>query len=430
MKNFLIHFPKERERGQAILIAIIFFIFISTTIMVGVVNPVLHQMNQSRDLHYAKQGLFLSESLNEDLVYRLKNSLQVPTTAALVINNQSATATVIAITNGKEIVTTGNVFNDIRRMKTNVLFGEGTAFHYGIQADKGGFDLSNSSSIKGNAFSNGPVTGTDNYIYGGVVSAGPTGTVQGIHATGTVYAHTISNSIIENDAYYQVISGSTVGGTSYPGSVDQATSSLPIPDSQIFEWENAAAAGGLHVSPCPYSISGAVTLGPKKINCNLNITGTAVVTLQGPLWVNGNISISNSADIKVDPSLGSQSVAIIADSADDLIGGKVAISNTTEFFGSGHSNSFIMLVSMNNSAENGGSTPAISITNSAKGKVLLYAPHGLINISNYVQIKEVTAYKIDINNSAQVIYESGLANLLFSEGPSGGYTISVWKEVP
>ena len=49
-------------------------------------------------------------------------------------------------------------------------------------------------------------------------------------------------------------------------------------------------------------------------------------------------------------------------------------------------------------------------------------------LSNTISIKEASAYKIQLSNSAKIIYETGLANLLFTSGPSGGYSIESWRE--
>ena len=68
------------------------------------------------------------------------------------------------------------------------------------------------------------------------------------------------------------------------------------------------------------------------------------------------------------------------------------------------------------------------MSNSVVGQVLLYAAHGRIDLSNSVQLREVTAYKLNLSNSAQVIYQTGVANLLFSSGAGGGYTFGSWKE--
>jgi hypothetical protein len=87
-----------------------------------------------------------------------------------------------------------------------------------------------------------------------------------------------------------------------------------------------------------------------------------------------------------------------------------------------------MFVSMNNSAESGGNEIGIATEQGAAGNVLLYAPHGQIRLSQSASLKEVTAYKVVLRNSATVTYESGLSDLVFTSGPSGGYSIKEWKE--
>ena len=62
------------------------------------------------------------------------------------------------------------------------------------------------------------VTGSGgNMIYGDVVSSGASGSITKIHATSSLYAKTITNSLTDKNAYYQTISNTTVLGTSYPG---------------------------------------------------------------------------------------------------------------------------------------------------------------------------------------------------------------------
>ena len=41
-----------------------------------------------------------------------------------------------------------------------------------------------------------------------------------------------------------------------------------ISDEQIEEWKQVALDGGIISSPCPYKITDAVTIGPKKIACD------------------------------------------------------------------------------------------------------------------------------------------------------------------
>ncbi len=89
-----------------------------------------------------------------------------------------------------------------------------------------------------------------------------------------------------------------------------------------------------------------------------------------------------------------------------------------------------MLLSMNRSALLGGTEKAIDIAQSANGSVLVYAGDGLVDIGNGVELTEVTGYKINVAQNADIIYESGLASLLFTAGPGGSYAVADWRQVP
>jgi hypothetical protein len=134
--------------------------------------------------------------------------------------------------------------------------------------------------------------------------------------------------------------------------------------------------------------------------------------------------------MQVDASLGRRSVQFIVDNPSNrLTSSKIEIRNSTLFNGSGDSRSFIMLMSLNESAALAGTQKAIDVTQSANGKVIVYADRGLIEIGNGITLKEVTGHKINIANSATVIYESGLSSLLFTSGPGGGYSLEDWRQV-
>jgi hypothetical protein len=181
-----------------------------------------------------------------------------------------------------------------------------------------------------------------------------------------------------------------------------------------------------------YEINTDTTIGNLKVECNLRIRKSGVstvVTLTGPIWVVGNIEFDQGPRLVVSPSLGRRSVQIIADNpANRLTSSKISIRNSTEFIGSGHSASFIMVLSQNNSAELGGVEVAIDIGQSSNGALLLYSGHGLISIGNSIFLKSVTGYKTSIGNNSNVVYDTGLANVLFTGGPGGGYVIRSWYQ--
>lgn len=411
---------------------VVMFLLAGSLIIVGSVSsPVLKDIKIIRNLEESKQSFSLSEGVTEDLVYRIKNGINFSDTEVLSVNGVTAVATTQVLADKREVVSVGDKNNVIRITRALLAQGDGVAFNYGVQSGEGGIHMKNFSSIVGNIYSNGPVTGENsNTTSGDVVSAGPAGLIEGVYATGSGYANTVTDSEIDGDVYYQNISGTTVGGTSYPGSADQVTSNLPISDSMIEGWEAIAEAGGVINSPCPYIINSNETIGPVKVACDLEITGSPTITLEGYVWVTGDISIDNSADIRIASSLGASSLAIIADNPSDrLTSSKIKITNSAEFFGSGSPGSYVLLVSQNNGAENGTSDEAVEVENSVDGDLLIYAGHGDILLKNNIGLKEVTGYKITIENSAQVTYETGLANLLFTSGPSGGFNIDSWFEI-
>lgn len=418
------------NKGQTLITVVIFFLFISLTIAIGFSAPALAEYSNSVRLLNSKKSYFLAESGIEDVVYRVKNGKKYDSTENLNISGFAASTSVFDLIGGeKQVISSGNALNSVRKLKINLAIDDGVAFNYGVQAGDGGFSIENTASISGNAYSNGPVTGQNsNIIKGDVISAGGSGLISGIHSTSSVYAHSISNSTIEKDAYYVNISNSTVGGVMYPGSADQPPADLPISDSLIEDLKNTATTSIIN-SPCPYTITTTATLGPVKINCNLTIKSNAVVTLFGNIWVNGNIEVENNAIIKIDSSLGNKSVAMIADNPSNrTTSSKIEFQNTAQFQNSGVKGSYIAAISQNNSAESGGGEKAIKVSNTVSGDLLVYSNHGEILLKNSVNLKEVTAYRIRLQNTANVVYETGLANALFSSGPGGGYTISKWEE--
>lgn len=421
------------QGGQAIITSVVFLLFISLSLMLGIANSSIREFKITQDTVKSTQSYFTAESGIEDVTYRLKSGKQVGVTQTLALNDATTTVTMTDIgSNKKEILSSSNFDNLIRKVRTQLTVSSvGASFVYGVQVDDGGFDLQNTATIVGNVYSNGPITGANsNIIKGDIVSAASTGLISGVHSTSSAYAHTISNSTIDKDVYYQTLINTTVGGVSYPGSADQPKANLPITDAIVAQWESDAAAGGTIESPCPYNITSSVSIGPKKIACDFEISGSPTVTLTGPLWVTGNIEVENTATVRISSSIGNKSLAIIADNPSNrTTSSKVTLQNSATFIGSGFAGSYILLLSQNNSAETGGNEDAIDVKNSAEGDLLVYAGHGNVSIQNSVSLKEVSGYKVTAKNSAQVTYTSGLSSLLFSSGPSGSFIINGWREV-
>ena len=428
---------KTQSRGAALLVFVIIFLVASAALVYGISRGVYHDVLQYRTLKDSKESFWAADAAIEDALYRHRGSKNYSDTEFFVLDNNSVTTTRALVLDTYEFTVVSRSGNIYRKEFMELLIGGGASFNFGLQSGNGGIFMENTSSVRGNVFSNGTVEGANsNLVYGDIISAGPTGHVLNAHATGSVWANTIEDSRVDIDAYYQTIISPDVGGVLYPGSADQATASMPISDALIDEWKAEAEAGGVIlstdpecVSP-PYVIDSDITIGPVKIECDVIIDKNSTdVYLQGTIWIVGSLDTKSSPDIHVDASLDGKTVPIITDNpADRDSSSKITLQNSATFSGYG-SNSYIILVSQNDSAENGGGETAINLKNSASGDILFYAAHGKLLIENSGSLKEATAYQIHLKNSAEVIYESGLANLLFTSGPGGGYIINKWTEI-
>ncbi len=447
----------KKNSGAAMLVSVVFFLFISLAIISGLVSPTVREFKNSNDLIKSHQSQSLSESGVEDAYFRLKNARLIGNSETITLNGNTAT-TIITDSgyNEKTISALGDVDSRQRTIKMILTTGKGVSFNYGIQVGQGGLDMSNLSKVIGNAYSSGNIIGTNlARIQGSAIVSGPTGIIEGMDIDGNAWSHTIKgtstvggnathstlqDTIVTGNVVADSISNCTIGGTAKYDTrlsctvtgvtttpnpdvfVPAAILPLPISEAQIRLWEQEAEAGGI-IGEQIFS-SGTRSLGPIKINGNLDLSGTAELVVTGTIWVTGNIQLSNSAVLKLAPGYGSSSGVVMAGLDESPINGVIGIHNSAQILGSGTTGSYLMLLSQ----KEGTAADAIEITNTSSAAIL-YAGEGTIEIHNSAALKEVTAYKLEITNSATVTYESGLANTNFSSGPSGGWNIKSWKEV-
>ncbi len=431
------------KRGAALLTFVIFFLFASTILVFGFARSAYESILEARMLYEGKRSFFAGEAGLEDAVYRLRDGRAYSNTESFTIDNIPVSVFRVLVVDRYEYTATANARGAARQSMAELVVGDGASFNFGLQSGNGGISLSNNSDIFGNVYSNGVVEGAGNAeIHGDVISAGPSGLVDSLTATGSVWSHSITGSTIAGNAYYYsagTIAGTSVGGTQNPGAVDQPTTTMPISDELIEEWKDDIANTGTTITAgSPQCLSGTytvdtnTTLNNVRIQCNVDIKkqgAATTVIFAGPVWIEGNLTFSQGPTIIASSSLGSKSVQIIVDKESNRATSSTVSINQSTTFSSFNSQSYVVLISMNDDAENGGSTIGVDLAQSANGKILVYAPHGRISLGNSTTLKEVTAYQIDINNGAQVIYESGLMNLLFTGGPGGGYEIASWEEI-
>lgn len=422
------------QKGFAAFFVTILVLAIMLGLAFSITILVLGGQRISKNIVKSTQAYYIAEAGIEDALLRLREN---PTTLSLSYNinvGQGAGNVDISDTIGgsRVIISQGNIFERARKIR--VVYAVDTdsiSFHYGAQAGDGGIEMESNSVIHGNVFSNGTikaVTGTATIDNSAMVAKSGNKIINLIVGTlgsvppNEVRVHTCEDSVINGDLYY-VSGGSsncTVNGgfqSVLPHDIDPEA--MPILDSQIDNWKNEAAGGGVESGDYTISIGVTEYLGPKKIDGNLIIENSATLVLTGNLWVNGNITINNGAAIVLDASYGSTSGLIVAD-------GKILTENGAILQGSGVEGSYLMLLTTNDSTLL--ADPAVYVKNNAQGAIF-YASNGMIRLCNNINIREATAYKLHLDNNAEITYESGLINALFSSGPGGSWQIKAWSEV-
>lgn len=269
---------------------------------------------------------------------------------------------------------------------------------------------------------------------------------------GDAHANTINNSEICGDAYCKTIDSFSLEFLNDPdnnvcddptdGSVfydepDPTIKALPISDGNIDDWTTFAEnAGELDSSLC--SPDENITLNAGVLNCDFTPESGTIVTLRGTVHIKGNMTLGVGTGLTLSSEYEIPTSGVI------IVDGVVTIGNNAAICGSqgiipgsppvcGASNGSHILVLSTYPLYPDPLFPeteeaAIIINNSAQGAIF-YASNGLINIFNAAVLKEVVAEKLKLENDAGVIYESGLANTIFTNGPGGGWVINDWNEI-
>lgn len=420
------------NQGFVVILATLLVLSVGLVIVSSAGYISLSNVKAVKNNVYSVQAYYAAEAGIEDSLLRLNKEMNFSKTNSFTVGDGTATIEIADLIGGSRTVTSsGDISNRIRKVRAvRAMITEKVSFHYGAQAGDGGIYMEPNSVIHGNVFSNGTVEGEDKTatIDNSLIVAKSGNKIinltVGSGLPDEARAHTCDNSTINGDLYY-VSGGSsncTVNGGStkvLPNDIDPAN--MPISDEQITNWKNEAVGGGIEYGAPDYTVYGGTTkyLGPKKIEGNLVIENNAVLILTGTLWITNSITINNGATVRLGDSYGSTSGIIVAD-------GKIMVENEVILEGSGLKGSYIMLLTTNDSTTL--ADPAIYVKNNAEGAIF-YASAGMIRLRNNINVREATGKKLYLDNNAEITYESGLIDSLFSSGPGGSWQITEWKEV-
>lgn len=447
----------NKEEGQAALTTVVLLLFVSLAIGAGVSAIALKESRISKLNTHAKEGYVIAESGVEDVLYRVTKNKNYSATETITLNNTTAVTTVTNIgTQEKKIIAQGDSAKAIRNVDVRLRAGAGASFFYGAQVGNGGLEMEGNSRVQGadgaagNVYVNGSVAGDSGAtITGDLISAG---TIDNIVVLGNASAAAIEKDAeICGNAFAQSIHKDALtflNTPKKPPCIDPLTPgsftatsapvilSMPISADQIQQWKNDAGCGtqpptnSLCLYNGNYALTQNTSLGPLTITGDLLMKdNNKTLTVAGMLYVKGNIDIDNGSTMRCGASYADASCIVITD-------GWIHVKNNGAFAGSGTPGSYLMLISTAACDGSSAAPPcdtahhhgAIDLHNNAAGAIF-YAPDGLINLHNNVTVTELTSYKLHLDNNAIVTYETGLVNMSFSSGPTGGWKITDWREI-
>ncbi len=295
--------------------------------------------------------------------------------------------------------------------------------YYILQLNNNTFSGSVKNGRLGNSWSDIATTTAD--VKFKILSGGDTGSITGIgvgtSGTGVAWAHTATNVTATGALYCQMGSGNNK--TCDMSRSDPAPTNMPVSQGNMDEWKSLATAGGA-TSSIKIDGNNVRTIGPIKINGNLEVEAGGTLYITGPIYVTGFIKVSGNGKIYVHSSMGTASGIVVAD-------GIVELEGSGGIYGSGQAGSYVVVATTSTCPGGSnctGGSRAIKISGAA-GSVVLVAPDGTVELEGSVSIKSLVAKKVKMSGASNIIYDSGLADLDFTSGPSGSWTVESWKEV-
>ncbi len=168
------------------MILVFFFVFISVTILTGIVSPVVREFRIAGTTLASKKAYFIAESGIEDAIYRIRNNKQISSTESISIGGDSTLVSITTVGgNQKQIDSLGDSNFRQRKISTTLTTSTGVSFNYGILAGIGGVDLSGGGTVNGNVYANGPITGDSSAVITGTAISANSPSLSADQSNGT-----------------------------------------------------------------------------------------------------------------------------------------------------------------------------------------------------------------------------------------------------
>lgn len=165
-------YKKNNQKGAAMIFMVLFFMIISTTLLISISLPISNQVRNVNDFLNSRGSFYITESQIENSLLRF-NKGKIDAPSDINILGYNAIASLIESGDEKTIIVQGNKDSFYRYIKSVFKIDNGVSFNYGLQTGIGGLILQGSSYVDGNVYSNGNIigNGSGTYITGSAISA-------------------------------------------------------------------------------------------------------------------------------------------------------------------------------------------------------------------------------------------------------------------
>jgi hypothetical protein len=370
----------NKEAGQAVLIAVILSLAISMLILFGLSLPVTDQIKNANDYLSSRQALINSETLTEEVLYRLNRSKTIPSVLGMSVLKDNTSVSVSAIDSSNTQTISSCQFSTFTRTTKAIMSSNRTiSFNYGAWVGSGGIRMDNPSTVSGNVFSLGG---------------------------GSIYNPTAISGVYSTSSY---------------------SVNFPVSDDDINNWKNQASSGQIINGGVSLNNKATTTIGALKIVGDLTIKNSGgIMTLNGPLYVTGNLTIEVGAGLVLPASYATKSETVV-------VGGTIKIRSGASVAGSGTNGSNILLTTLSTAGcadyNCTATSPAIEVSQSSSADTILIAPHGAIYLSQGSNTKGVLANYLYMSNSAGISYDPSLNSTNFNSSTSTFWSINSMREI-
>jgi hypothetical protein len=399
---------KNNNKGQAIIAVVFFTFLLASYAVIGSMN-ILRSARVERNEESAVKSRVIAQSGIEKAIWCINYEEDsacggVSGTAYsgetdIAIGAGTFSTTITNLSPSQKLVSASGYLAGQEVQINQILEPSATlipvTLSSGIVGGDEGVEIGKDVELFADIHSNGDIECGDVVIPYDVSISG-TSMLESCEVAGSAWAYHIKDSDIDEDAYYNTIESSSVGGSSYSGESPIDAYPQPISDSDIDSWKSDAGSATVHSGN--YSLSSDGSLGPIEITGNLDISNGTILTLTGVVYVHGDITFNNSAEVHLAEAFGSNSGTIIADQKIEMKNSFVAESNS---FGG-----LVVFISTDTS------DPTIVFKNSAGegDAVVLFAPNGGVEFKSSSEAYQVSASSILLKNNSAITYAGGVSS--------------------